>query len=138
MVLGFVELRMANNRRDRAGANVAISEQLISNALVKDHAAALGVRNFSIPVRMPEVLILQCDILESAPMRHIDGCETRSLRYASAPIRVDERRKPASQEVSNEKTLFSSGAPRAVRGKVQKGERLLPRSRRAKAGEEAG
>ena len=48
---------MANNRRDRAGANIAISEQLISNALVKDHAAALGVRNFQIPVRIPEVPI---------------------------------------------------------------------------------
>jgi hypothetical protein len=49
-VLGCVELRMANNRRDRAGANIAISEELISNALVKDHAA-LGVCNFQIPVR---------------------------------------------------------------------------------------
>ena len=56
-VLGFVELRMANNRRDRAGANIAISEQLMSDALVKGHAAALGVRNFQIPVRMPEVPI---------------------------------------------------------------------------------
>jgi hypothetical protein len=55
MVLGCVELRMANNGRDRAGANIAISEQPISNALVKDHVAALGVRNFQIPVRMPEV-----------------------------------------------------------------------------------
>jgi hypothetical protein len=59
-------------------------------------------------------------------MRHIDGCETRSLRYASAPIRVDEKRNPASREVGNEETLFSSGAPQAVKGKVQKGERLLP------------
>ena len=57
MVLGCVELRMANNRRHRARANIAISEQLISNALVEDHAAALGVRNVQIPVRMPEVLI---------------------------------------------------------------------------------
>jgi hypothetical protein len=46
---GRVELRMANNRRDRAGANVAISEQLISNALVKDRAAALGIRGFQFP-----------------------------------------------------------------------------------------
>ena len=70
-------------------------------------------------------------------MRHIDG-GTGSLRYASAAIRVYERQKPASQGVGNEKTLLSSGAPQAVKGKVQKGERLLPRSRRAKAGEEAG
>ncbi len=47
---GCVELRKANNRRDGAGANVAISEQPISNALVKDHAAALGVRGFQFPV----------------------------------------------------------------------------------------
>jgi hypothetical protein len=57
MVVGFVELRMANNRRDKAGANVAINEQLISNTLLKDHDAALGVRSFQIPVRMSEVLI---------------------------------------------------------------------------------
>jgi hypothetical protein len=54
--------------------------------------------------------------------------------WASALIRIDERRKAASQEVANEKTLV--GSPQAVKGKVQKGERLLPRSRRAKAGEE--
>jgi hypothetical protein len=65
----------------------------------------------------------------------------RWLRYAvitvsKGAIRVDERRKPASQELGNEKMFFSLGAPQAVKGKVQKGERLLPRSRRAKAGEE--
>jgi hypothetical protein len=49
MVVGCVELRMANNRRDKAGANVAINEQLISNTLVKDHDAALGAHSFQIP-----------------------------------------------------------------------------------------
>jgi hypothetical protein len=95
MVLGFVELRMANNRRNRAGANIAISKQLISNALVKDHAAALGVRN-SNPVRMPEVLI--------SAMWHLRvGADVarRWLRHAVITVRkraypVDERRKPAS------------------------------------------
>lgn len=49
MVVGCVELRMANNRRDKPGANVAINEQLISNTLVKDHDAALDVRSLHIP-----------------------------------------------------------------------------------------
>lgn len=57
MVVGCAELRMANNRRDKAEANVAISDQLVSNHLVKDHDAALGVRSFQIPVRISEVPI---------------------------------------------------------------------------------
>jgi hypothetical protein len=54
-------------------------------------------------------------------MRHIDGCDTRSLRYASAPIRVDERRKPASQEVGNEKTLFLVGSAAGSKGESAEG-----------------
>jgi hypothetical protein len=64
MVLGFVELRMANNRRDRAGAKVAISEQLISNALVKDYGAPLAAgTSKSRPVGL-RCQYLQCGILE--------------------------------------------------------------------------
>jgi hypothetical protein len=40
MVLGFVELRIANNRRDTREPTLPLSEELISNALVKDNAAA--------------------------------------------------------------------------------------------------
>jgi hypothetical protein len=54
---GICGTENGEQRRDRAGANIAISEQLIINALVKDHAAALGVRNFRIQVRLSEVLI---------------------------------------------------------------------------------
>jgi hypothetical protein len=138
MVVGLVELRMANNRRDKVEANVAISDQLVSNPLVKDHDAALGVRSFQIPLRISEVLISAMwhpGVLADPSHRWL---RRAVITVCSALIRIDERRKSASQEVGNEKTLFSSGEPRAVKGRVQKGERLLPRSRRAKAGEEAG
>ncbi len=79
-------------------------------------------------------------------MRHIAGCGARSLRYASALIRLDERRKSASQEIGNEKTLFSSGPPQAVKGKAQTenvfcraaGERRPVRKRDESPGETEG
>jgi hypothetical protein len=104
---------------------------------VKDHDAALGVRSFQIRVRISEVLISAMwhpGVLTDPAHRWL---RRAVITVCRALIRIDERRKSDSQEVG-ENTLFSSAEPQAVKGKVQKGERLLPRSRRAKAGEEAG
>jgi DNA-binding transcriptional LysR family regulator len=97
MVVGCVELRMANNRRDKVEANVAISDQLVSNPLVKDHDAALGVRSFQIPLRISEVLISAMwhpGVLADPAHRWL---RRAVITVCSALIRIDERRKSASQ-----------------------------------------